>query len=99
MRPILILTFAAVLPSTSLAAPLELVRPAVSDVEGGASLPASFEHRAGETMFFSCRIAGFQKASDEKIHLTYSVEAFDSKGVSLVELFKNDRSEEHTSEL
>jgi len=96
MRPILLLAFAAALPFTLRAAPLELVRATISDVEGGAPLPASFDHRAGETMFFSCRIAGFQKAADEKIHLAYSVEAFDSKGVALVELFKNDITEEVT---
>jgi hypothetical protein len=97
MRPVLLLVFASVvLPCTLLAAPLELVRAALSDVEGGAALPAGFDHRAGETMFFSCRIAGFQKGSDEKIHLAYSVEAFDARGVPLVELFKNDITDEIT---
>ncbi len=84
------------LASSLLAAPLQIVRPIISDSDGGASLPAGYEHRAGETMFFSCRIAGFQKTSEEKIHLAYSVQAFDPKGVPLTELFKNEISDEVT---
>jgi hypothetical protein len=92
MRPVLVLAFV----SSLIAAPLEIVRPIVSDSDGGASLPAGFEHRPGETLFFSCRIAGYQKTSDEKIHLAYSVEAFDAKGVALTELFKNEINDEVT---
>lgn len=86
MRPALLIAFASALA----AAPLQIVRPIVSDAEGGASLPTGFEYRPGETLFFSCRIANYQKTSEEKIHLAYSVQAFDPKGVPLVELFKND---------
>jgi len=92
MRPVLLLAFASCL----MAAPLEIVRPIVSDSDGGAALPAAFEHLPGETMFFSCRVAGYQKTSDEKIHLAYSVEAFDSRGVALTELFQNEITDEVT---
>jgi hypothetical protein len=90
MRPLLLLALA--LPVV--AAPLQIVRPIISDTDGGASLPASYEYRPGETLFFSCRVANYQKTSEEKIHLAYSVEAFDPKGVPLVELFHNEITEE-----
>lgn len=86
MRHAVLLAFA----SSLLAAPLQIVRPILSDSEGGAALPSGFEYRPGETLFFSCRIANYQKTSDEKVHLAYSVEAFDPKGIPLVELFKNN---------
>jgi len=83
--------------STSLfGASLEIVRPVISDSDGGAALPSGFEYRPGETLFFSCRVAGYQKTSEEKIHLAYSVQAFDPKGVPLVELFQNEITEEVT---
>ena len=57
----------------------------------GASLaPAGFEHVAGETLFFSCRIAGYAKTPEEKVHVAYSVQAFDPKGVPLTEIYKNE---------
>jgi hypothetical protein len=86
MRPALLIAFASCLA----AAPLQIVRPILSDAEGGAALPTGFEYRPGETLFFSCRIANYQKTPEEKVHLAYSVQAFDPKGVPLVELFKND---------
>jgi hypothetical protein len=94
MRPILF--FALVTSLFAAAPPLEIVRPIISDSDGGAALPKSFEHRPGETLFFSCRVAGYQKTSEEKIHLAYSVQAIDPKGVPLVELFKNDITDEVT---
>jgi len=81
VRPFLVLLLAAPL----CAAPLAIVRPVVSDSDGGAVLPPAFEHIPGETLFFFCRVGGYQKTSDEKIHLKYSVEAVDPKGVPLVE--------------
>ena len=52
--------------------------------------PAGFEHVAGETLFFSCRIAGYAKTPEEKVHVAYSVQAFDPKGVPLTEIYKNE---------
>src|SRR5450631_3124358 len=72
------------------AAGLEVVRPIVAQSDGGvASLPG-FEHVAGETLFFSCRIAGFAKTAEEKAHLAYSVQSFDPKGMPLTEIYKNE---------
>ena len=72
MRPALLIVFASWLVA---APPLQIVRPILSDAEGGAALPASFEYRPGETLFFSCRIANYQKTPEEKIHLAYSVQS------------------------
>jgi len=72
------------------AAGLEVVRPIVAQSDGGAAAPAGFEHVAGETLFFSCRISGYAKTPEEKVHLAYSVQAFDPKGVPLTEIYKNE---------
>jgi hypothetical protein len=45
---------------------------------------------AGETLFFSCRISGYAKTPEEKVHVAYSVEAFDPKGLPLTEIYKNE---------
>ncbi len=94
MKPILVLALAlapALLPA---AGPLQIVKPIISQMEGGAPDPPSFEHVPGEVLFFTCRIAGYSKTSEEKIHLAYSVQAFDSKDVPLTELYKNEISDE-----
>jgi len=92
MRPIFLMALAAPL----CAAPLTIVRTMVTDSEGGAVLPASFEHVPGETIFFVCRVGGYTKTADEQIHLAYSIEAVDSKGVPIMEPFHNEIREEVT---
>jgi hypothetical protein len=88
MRPVpLLLLCTAVCCS---AAGLEVVRPIVAQSDGGVAAPAGFEHVAGETLFFSCRIAGYAKTPEEKVHVTYSVQAFDPKGMPLTEIYKNE---------
>lgn len=69
---------------------LEVVRPIIAQSDGGAAAPAGFEHVAGETLFFSCRISGYAKTPEEKVHVAYSVQAFDPKGVPLTEIYKNE---------
>ncbi len=76
------------------AATLQIVRPVISQMEDGAPDTPGFEHVPGETLYFSCRIAGYTKTSEEKIHLAYSVQSFDSKGVPLTEIYKNELSDE-----
>jgi hypothetical protein len=87
MRPIL-LSFA--ISALAFAAPLEVVRPIIAQSDGGAPMPPGFEHVAGETLFFSCRIAGYTKTPEEKVHVAYSVQAFDPNGVPLTEIYKNE---------
>jgi hypothetical protein len=92
MRSILLLTF---LPVCMMAAPaLGIVKPEIAQSDGGDALPASFKHTSGETMFFSCNVAGFTKSSEEQINLTYSVQAFDPKGVPVAEIYKGEAKEE-----
>jgi hypothetical protein len=94
MRSILLV---AVLPALLAAAPaLDIVRPIIAQSDGGAPTPTAYEHIAGETLFFTCRIAGYSKSPEEKIHVTYSVQAFDPKGVPIVELYKNELATEVT---
>lgn len=80
-----------VLPGLLAAAPaLEVVRPVVSQMDGGTPDLAGFEHVPGEILFFSCRVSGYTKSPEEKVQIAYSVQAFDAKGVALTELFKNE---------
>ena len=55
---------------------------------------SKFVHVPGETLYFSCRIAGYQKSPEEKVRLSFSVQAFDPKGVPLTELYKNEIADE-----
>lgn len=66
-------------------APLAIVRPTVSDRDGGAALPSSFVHDPGETMFFSFQVDGFTASSTDRVHLSYKLDAFDPHGVRLIE--------------
>jgi len=75
---------------------LQLVNPVVSQSDGGPPDPPAFVHVAGETLFFTCRVANFIKSPEEKFHLAYSVEAFDPLGVPLNEIYKNEVSGEVT---
>ena len=81
----------ALLPGLLAAAPaLEVVRPIISQMDGGTPDPPGFEHVPGEILFFSCRVSGYTKSAEEKVQIAYSVQAFDAKGVPLTELFKNE---------
>src|SRR6516165_227641 len=77
-------------------AALEIVKPMIATSDGGPSEPASYEYMPGETLYFTCRIAGFSKTAEEKVHVAYSVQAFDPKGVPLTETYKNDMQTEVT---
>lgn len=87
MRPLLF----ALLPAILSAAPaLQIVRPIISQMDGGASDPPGFEHAAGETLWVQCRVAGYSKTENEQVHLKYSVQAFDPKDVPIDELYSNE---------
>jgi hypothetical protein len=91
MRPLLL----ALLPALLSAAPaLEIVRPFVSQMDGGAPDPSGFEHAAGETIWVQCRVSGYSKSENQQVWLKYSVQAFDPKGVPLDEVFQNERKTE-----
>jgi hypothetical protein len=88
MRPVFALLVA--LAAAAPAADLQIVRPQVSQEEGGAPDPPGYSHIPGETLFFTCRIANFTRSSESKIHVAYSIQAFDPKGVPLDPPYKNE---------
>jgi len=92
MKSLLLFAF---LPAALVAAPaLGVVKPVIAQSDGGDALPAAFKHVAGETLFFSCNISGFTKTPEAQINLTYSVQAFDPKGVPVAEIYKGVSKEE-----
>jgi len=93
MRPILVLALASSFLAAA-PAPFAIVRAIISDSEGGAPFPKGTDYVPGETLFFSCRIAGYRQTAEEKIHLAYSLEVFDQAGVALVEPFHNEITDE-----
>src|SRR5215471_15213640 len=84
MRPLLLLALLPAAPS------LQIVKPVLSQMEGGVPDPPGFEHTPGEIVWFSCRIAGYTKSEDEKVHLRFSVQAFDPQGIPLDEIYTNE---------
>ena len=93
IAPILLLLFPLLFLCSAVwcpAAGLEVVRPIVAQSDGGVPVPRGYEHVAGETLFFSCRISGYAKTPEEKVHVTYSVQPFDPNGVPLTEIYKNE---------
>jgi hypothetical protein len=87
MRPLLF----ALIPALLSAAPaLEIVRPIVSQMDGGAPDPPGFEHVAGEIIWVQCRVAGYGKTENQQVHLKYSVQTFDPKGVPIDEAYSDE---------
>ncbi len=85
------LLLAALIPAALSAAPaLQVVKPVISQSDGGEPDAPGFEHIAGETLYFSCRIDGFTKDQSNKVHVAYSVQAFDPRGIALDEIYKNE---------
>jgi hypothetical protein len=68
-------------------APLTILKPSVSDLEDGPAVPPSFTFVSGQFIFLSFQVAGYKVADEQKIHLSYKVDALDPKGVRLVEPF------------
>ncbi|MGP8245726.1 MAG: hypothetical protein ACLQVN_14555 [Bryobacteraceae bacterium] len=67
------------------AAPLAIVQPAISIMEGGIPDAPGADHVPGETVYFSCRVVNYTKGPDDKVRLAYTVQAFDPAGVPLTE--------------
>lgn len=89
------LLLAVLIPAALSAAPaLQIVKPIISQSDGGEPDAPGFEHIAGETLYFSCRVDGFMKDESNKVHVAYSVQAFDPRGLALDEIYKNDAFEE-----
>lgn len=73
---------------------LELVRPAISDTDGGAPNAADAGYRPGDSLYFTCRIAGWAKDANEEVRLAFSVQAVDPQGVPLSKIAKSSLNAE-----
>ena len=71
------------------AEPLAIVNAAIRQMEDGAPLPPGFTYTPGEILFFSFQVAGYQAAED-KVHISYEINAVDPKGVRIMEPIKGD---------
>jgi hypothetical protein len=56
-------------------------------MEDGAPLPPGFTYAPGEILFYSFQVTGYQ-AADEKVHLSYEINALDPSGVKIMEPIK-----------
>ena len=74
------------------------MKPSLSQMEDGVPEPPGFQYASGETLYFSCRVAGFTRSEDQQVHIAYSVQAFDPKGIPLDELYKNEIKVELSSQ-
>ncbi len=83
------LVFAILFPALLAAEGLQVVHPVISDSDGGPPNPPTANYRPGDSLFFTCRIAGFAKDKDSQVRLTYVVQAVDANNVPLAEAYKN----------
>jgi len=67
------------------AAPLALINGALHQYEDGPPVPSGYRVMPGETVFFSIQVKGFTVSADERVRLSYRVEAYDEGGLLLAE--------------
>jgi hypothetical protein len=66
---------------------LAIVNAAIHEIEDGPAVPPGQIHVPGETLFFAFQVDGYQVSPDDKVRISYQVDAFDFAGVRLVETF------------
>jgi hypothetical protein len=93
MRRLLVMALS--LAAAVAAAGLEIVRPVISQMDGGTAEPAGFEYTQGEMLYFTCRVSDYARTEEQKIHLTYSVQVFDPRNVAVDAEYRS----EHQAEL
>ncbi|HLJ17587.1 MAG TPA: hypothetical protein VKV15_24035 [Bryobacteraceae bacterium] len=67
---------------------IQIERPILSQYDDGPSVPANYEFLPGDTIFFSCRLLGYQvRETDDtrKVQLHYRIDVRDPFGVPLAE--------------
>jgi hypothetical protein len=69
--------------------PLSILKPVISDMEDGAPVPPSFTFVPGQFIYLSYELAGYKVSDEQKIHLSYKMDALDPKGVRLMETDAN----------
>jgi hypothetical protein len=75
----------AVVQTPAPARSLAIVNATLHEFEDGQPIPSGHAFVAGETVFFSMQVRGYQVAPDQKIRLTYRIDALDSDGALLAE--------------
>jgi len=84
--PLLLLALALLSATPS---PLSILKPVISDMEDGPAVPPTFNFVPGQLIFLSYEVAGFKVSDEQKIHLSYKMDALDPKGVRLMETDAN----------
>jgi hypothetical protein len=64
---------------------LAIINATLHQFEDGPPIPSGHTFIAGEMVFFSMQIQGYRVAPDQKIRLTYRIDALDSEGAPLAE--------------
>src|SRR5215218_9719214 len=78
-----------VVPAFAADAKLTIHNPSVQSIEDGPSLAPGESYVAGETVYFSCQIAGFQVSQKEKIALVWDIAVRDAAGAALVPAYSS----------
>jgi hypothetical protein len=66
-------------------APFSILKAAISDIEDGPAVPATFVFVPGQFVFMSFEIGGYKVSPDQKVHISFKVDALDPKGIHLLE--------------
>jgi hypothetical protein len=80
--PVLLLALAA---PAAAPTPLAIVNARIAQTDGGSPLPTDFAHYPGETFYLSFEVEGYKANASDAISLESKVEAFDPKGVPIME--------------
>jgi hypothetical protein len=84
MRSVLVIFAGAVLLHAA-TAPLSILKPAISDIEDGPAVPATFVFVPGQFVFMSFEIGGYKVSPDQKVHISFKVDSLDPKGIPFLE--------------
>ena len=76
------------------AADLKVVRVMLSDSEGGPPNSESWEYTPGQIVYVTCRVSGFSMSPQRQVQLSYTVQAFDSRGAAVAEADKGSINDE-----
>jgi hypothetical protein len=85
---------AVALPAFCAPKQLAIVRPALHQYEDGPDLERSFSFLAGDTVFLSFQIQGYQASPDSKIELHVRIDVADPKSVPVVKTIDHAISEQ-----
>ncbi|MGI8990820.1 MAG: hypothetical protein ACR2I2_14740 [Bryobacteraceae bacterium] len=64
---------------------MKIVNAGVHRMEDGPAVSLDTQFVAGETIYIGFQLEGYRVAPDQKVHLSYKIDAFDPKGTKIVE--------------